>query len=164
MRRWDWYTPTVVEAKGEDAYLIRVRIITLTPTGGRHFIAFHLPTAFTSLFIIDSYESVGALLMQGILGFALSVLNPQFWHPTDSTTRRCTIISCSLVESSIQQTAWSKIESAPRSSLWLDCGKRKSSGAVCPSPVSLFVLSGFGLILLSKPTMLPCCWGQLDVV
>ena len=42
---------TVVGAKGEDAYLMHVRIFTLTPTSG------DIPFA-NCLCIIDSYESV----------------------------------------------------------------------------------------------------------
>ena len=136
--------------------MIRVRIITLTPTSGGHFIC-QLPLhPFSSLTHTSRWA---ALLMQGILGFALSVLNPQFWHPTDSTTRRCTIISCSLVESSIQQTAWtrganSRAHLGPVFDLIVVSGRVAEQSARHPS---LSLSFGFGLILLSKPTMLPCC-------
>lgn len=52
-------TPTVVGAEEDDAHLTQVTVITSRPLVG----TFHLPTAFTSLHIIDSFESGGAALL-----------------------------------------------------------------------------------------------------
>ena len=67
--------------KGEDAYLMHVRIFTLTPTSG------DIPFA-NCLCIIDSYESVVSFAdAKGVWGFALSVLNPKFLAPPQHHSR-----------------------------------------------------------------------------
>ena len=88
--------------------------------------------------------------------FALSVLNPKFLAPPQHHSR---CIDCLLSHLfSLAFTTSSGVQSrahlGPVSDLIVVSGRVAEQSARHPS---LFLLSGFGLILLSKPTMLPCC-------
>ena len=101
---------TVVGAKGDDAYLMHVRIVTLTPTSG------DIPFANCHC-IIDSYESVVSFADAKGFGVCTFSFKPQVLAPPQHHSR-CSVLSLvSSVQPCIHNQQRSPIESAPRSSL-----------------------------------------------
>ena len=133
--------------------------------------------------IIDSYESVVSFAdAKGVWGFALSVLNPKFWHH-HSTTHRCTVCLLSHLFSLAFTTSGgveSRAHLGPVSDLIVvsvratkqsarhrsDATRCATRRAVCHEPfLSGHQINGCKLILCLKPPMLVVVSrGQLDVV
>ena len=116
-----------------------------------------MPTAFTSLFIIDSYESVGSFADARDFGFGTFSFKPSVFG-TPLTAPLIGVLSSlahlSSLVSNRQRGAKARAHLGPVSDLIVVSGRVAEQSARHPS---LSLLSGFGLILLSKPTMLPCC-------